>query len=106
MNYLKNLKWEMILFSLATIAIGVLMCIYPTKIVTAVCIVLASILFILGIRCLLEYRRKNAIQDFYKYELVAGIALILGGIVVLFCMHLLLSIITYVIAIIIIVSGL
>lgn len=106
MNYLKNLKWEMILFSVTSIVIGILMWQYPHKIITAVCIVLASILFLLGIRYLLEYRRKNLINDFYKYELVAGIALILGGIVVLFCINLILSIITYVIAIIIIISGL
>ena len=79
---------------------------YPSKIMTVLCIVLASILFIMGIRCLIEYRRKNAIKDFYKYELVAGVALIAGGIVVLSCMNLILSIITYVIAIIIIISGL
>ncbi len=106
MNYLKNLKWEMILFSLASIVIGILMFFYPSQIINTVCIVLASILFILGVRYLLEYRRNSAIENFYKYELVAGIALILGGIIVLCCMKLILSFITYLIAIIIIISGL
>lgn len=106
MNYLKNLKWEMILFSLASIVIGILIFFYPSQIINAVCIVLASILFVLGARYLLEYRRNNEISNFYRYELVAGIALILGGIVVLCCMKLILSFITYVIAIIIIISGL
>lgn len=106
MNYLKNLKWEMVLFSLSSIVIGILMFLYPSQIIDAVCIVLAAILFIMGARYLLEYRRNNAISDFYRYEMVAGIALILGGIVVLCCMKLILSIITYVIAIIIIISGL
>lgn len=106
MNYLKNLKWEMILFSLASIVIGILMFFYPSQIINAVCIVLASILFVLGARYLLEYRRNNEISNFYRYELVAGIALILGGIVVLCYMKLILSFITYVIAIIIIISGL
>ena len=106
MNYLKNLKWEMILFSLASIVIGILMFFYPSQIINTVCILFACILFILGVRYLIEYRRNNAIENFYKYELVAGIALILGGIVVLFCMKLILSFITYLIAIIIIISGL
>lgn len=106
MNYIKNLKWEMVLLSLASIIIGILMWLYPHKIIKTVCIVLAVILFLMGIRYLLEYKRKNAIKDFYRYELVAGIALILGGIVVLFCINLILSIITYVIAIIIVISGL
>ena len=106
MKYLKNLKCEMVLFSLTSIAIGILMFIYPSQIINAVCIVLAAILFLMGARYLLEYRRNNAISDFYKYELVAGIALILGGIIVLCCMKMILSMITYIIAIIIIVSGL
>ena len=106
MNYLKNLKWEMVLFSLLSIILGVLMWLYPDKIITAMCIILASILFIMGIRCLIEYRRKDIFGDFYRYELVAGIALILGGILVLVFMKSILSIVTYVIAIIIIVSGL
>lgn len=106
MNYLKNLKWEMILFSLLSIILGILMWLYPDKIITALCIISACILFVMGIRYLIEYKRKDTLGDFYKYELVAGIALIVGGIVVLICMKSILSIITYVIAIIIIVSGL
>lgn len=106
MSYLKNLKWEMILFSLTSIVVGILMFLYPSQIINAVCIVLASILFIMGARYLLEYRRNNVLGNFYRYEMVAGIALILGGIVVLCCMKLILSMITYIIAIIIIISGL
>ena len=106
MSYLKNLKWEKVLYSILAIAIGVLMFLYPTKTLNAVCIILAVMLFALGIRYLIEYRKKNLINDFYRYEFVAGIALILLGIVVLAYMNLILSIITYVIALIIIVSGL
>lgn len=106
MNYLKNLKWEMILFSLLSIIMGILMWKYPGKIITALCIALAAIFFIMGLRYLIEYKRRDALGDFYRYELVAGVALIIGGIVVLICMKSILSIITYVIAIIIIVSGL
>ena len=106
MSYLKNLKWEMILFSLTSIAVGILMFLYPSQIINAMCIVLASILFIMGARYLLEYRRNNALSNFYRYEMVAGVALILGGIVVICCMKLILSMVTYIIAIIIIISGL
>ena len=60
----------------------------------------------MGIRYFIEYKRTNSIRKYYQYELVASIALIIGGIVVLCCMDWILSIITYVIAIIIIISGL
>ena len=55
------------------------MFLYPTKTLNAVCIILAVMLFALGIRYLIEYRKKNLINDFYRYEFVAGIALILLG---------------------------
>ncbi len=106
MNYLKNLKWEMILFSLISIVMGILMWMFPAKVMTAVCIALSVILFIMGIRYLLEYRRKDALGEYYKYKLVAGFVLIIGGIIVLVSMDAILSIVTYVIAIIIIISGL
>ena len=106
MSYLKNLKWEMIICSLLSILMGILMWKYPGKIMTGVCVILAIILFVMGIRNIIEYKRSNVIKDFYRYELVVGIVLIAAGILVLACMKLILSIITYVIAIIIIISGL
>ena len=61
----------MVLYSILSIAIGVLMFLYPTKTLNAVCIILAVMLFALGIRYLIEYRKKNLINDFYRYEFVA-----------------------------------
>ena len=74
MNYLKNLKWEMILFSLISIVLGVLMWLYPKQIVITACVILEVILFIMGIRYFIEYRRTNSIKKYYQYELVASIA--------------------------------
>ena len=56
----------MVLYSILSIAIGVLMFLYPTKTLNAVCIILAVMLFALGIRYLIEYRKKNLINDFYR----------------------------------------
>lgn len=64
------------------------MFLYPTKTLNAVCIILAVMLFALGIRYLIEYRKKWIwLMVFNRYEFVAGIALILLGIVVLACMN-------------------
>lgn len=106
MSYLKNLKWEMMLFSVISIVMGILMWKYPDKIITALSIAIASVFFIMGLRFLIEYKRKDALGGFYKYDLVIGVALVIGGIVVLACMKYMLSIVTYLIAIIVIVSGL
>lgn len=106
MRYLRNLKWEMVFFSILSIVMGILMFVFPDKIVTAISVLLATLLFIMGLRYILEYRRRDSLADFYKYEIVIGIALIVIGIVVLVKMNFILSILTYVIAIVIIVSGL
>lgn len=106
MNYLKNLKWEMVLFSIISIVMGILMWKYPDKIITGLSIAIASIFFIIGIRFLIEYKRKGALSGFFKYDLVIGIVMIVGGIVVLACMKYMISIVTYLIAIIVIISGL
>ena len=37
LSYLKNLKWEMVLYSILAIAIGVLMFLYPTKTLNVIC---------------------------------------------------------------------
>lgn len=54
----KESKMEMVLYSILSIAIGVLMFLYPTKTLNAVCIILAVMLFALGIRYLIEYRKR------------------------------------------------
>ena len=106
MSYLKNIKWEMILFSIISIVIGTLMWKYPDKIITALSIAIASIFFIIGIRFLIEYKRKGALGGFFKYDLVIGVVMFVGGIFVLACMKYMISIVTYLIAIIVIISGL
>lgn len=106
MRYLKNLKWEMILFSVMSIVMGILMFLYPSKIITAMCIIFAVILFIMGIKYLIEYKRKDSLGNFYRYDFVLGVLYIIAGIVVLACMDTILSIITYIIAGLIVISGL
>ena len=106
MQYLKNLKWEMILFSILSIVFGLLMVFYPAKIMNAVCIVLAVILFLFGIKNLVEYRRNSVISNYYKYELVLGIVFIITGIIVLTKMDAILSFVTYLIGVIVLISGL
>lgn len=106
MGYLKNLKWEMVLFSLLSIVMGILMWRYPDRIITALSIAIAAIFFIMGLRFFVEYKRKDALGDFYKYDLVISIALVIGGVIVIACMKYMISIVTYLIAIIVIISGL
>lgn len=106
MKYLKNLKWDMMWFSVVSVAMGILMFMFPNKIMKTLCIVIAAIFFLFGIKKIWDYRRKDSLGDYYKYKLVAGIISIIAGFAVLMGLDIVLSFITYVIAIIIIVSGL
>ena len=105
MNYLKNIKWEIVLYSIISIALGIFMWAYPAKVLKVVCITLAVILFIMALKYFMEFVKKDMYNDYYRYRLVWGVFLLLAGAFVLTRMDLILSTITYIIAIIIIFNG-
>ena len=106
MNYIKNLKWEMILFSAMCIGLGAIMFFMPKDTQTIIGAMLAAVFFIYAIRHFIEYARRRTMDDYFKYELVVGIIFTVLGIVVLTKMDTIFSIITYLIAIVVIISGL
>ena len=97
MNYLKSLKWEMVIYALLCILMGILMMIYPSSILNTICYIIAVIFLLLAIRYLLEYRKRDLINDFYKYELVVVIIFVKKDFVI--------SIIPFIVGIIIVISG-
>ena len=105
MNYLKSLKWEMVIYALLCILMGILMMIYPSSILNTICYIIAVIFLLLAIRYLLEYRKRDLINDFYKYELVVGIIFIVAAIFVLVKKDFVISIIPFIVGIIIVISG-
>ena len=105
MNYLKSLKWEMVIYALLCILMGILMMIYPSSILNTICYIIAVIFLLLAIRYLLEYRKRDLINDFYKYELVVGIIFIIAAIFVLVKKDFVISIIPFIVGIIIVISG-
>ncbi len=105
MGYLKNLKWEMIIYAILGMALGVWMWARPLDFLMVLRVTLALILIIMGIRYIVEYRRKNAPGGFYLYSEVLGIVLIVAGIAVFVFMKSILSIATYAVAVIIIISA-
>ena len=100
MNYLKSLKWEMVIYALLCILMGILMMIYPSSILNTICYIIAVIFLLL-----VEYRKRDLINDFYKYELVVGIIFIVAAIFVLVKKDFVISIIPFIVGIIIVISG-
>lgn len=106
MNYLKSLKWEMILFSLGCVAMGAILYFYPKSSTTFLSGVATAILFIYAIRHFIEFFRRTGMEKVYRYELVMGIVFTLLGIFTLTQMDMILSFISYIIAVIVFISGL
>lgn len=106
MSYIKNMKWEMILFSLGCIAMGIILFFFPKSSTTFLSGAATVILFIYAIRHFIEFFRRTGMEKVYRYELVMGILFTLFGLFTLTQMDLILSFISYIIAVIVFISGL
>ncbi len=106
MNYLKSLKWEMVLFSALCIGLGCIMFFNPKESQTIIGAMLAAIIFVYAFRHFVEFFRRRNVEDIFRYELVMGIIFAVLGIVVLTRMDIIFSLITYLIAVIVLISGL
>ncbi len=106
MNYLKSLKWEMIVFSLGCIAMGILLAFFPQDVEKIMSICLAVLMFIYAIRHTIEYFRRRDMDGFTGYELVLAVIFLVLGIICWTQMDKLITLLAYFIAAIILVSGL
>ncbi len=106
MNYLKSLKWEMVVFSLGCIAMGILMAFFPQDVEKIMAICLGILMFIYAIRHALEYFRRRRMEGFTAYELVLAVIFVILGIICLTQMHKLITLLAYFVAAIVLVSGL
>lgn len=105
MSYFKSLKWEMIVYAILCIVMGILMIVYPSTILNTICYIIAAVFLLLAIRYLLEYRKRDIINSIYKYELVMGIIFFAAAIFVLVRKDFVISIIPFLIGLIIVISG-
>ena len=96
----------MILFSLGCVAMGAILYFYPKSSTTFLSGVATAILFIYAIRHFIEFFRRTGMEKVYRYELVMGIVFTLLGIFTLTQMDMILSFISYIIAVIVFISGL
>ena len=83
MNLIKQLKWNLIAIAVAFIALGVILIIYPTEVMTTACYMIAALLIIIGVISLINYLRKDITGLIYRYDLVVGLSSILGGILII-----------------------
>lgn len=106
MNYLKSLKWEMVVFSLGCIAMGILMAFFPQDVEKILSYCLSILMFVYAIRHAIEYFRRRGLNGFTAYELVLAVIFLMLGILCLTQMSKLITLLAYFIAAIVLVSGL
>lgn len=106
MNYIKNLKWEMIIFSIGCIAIGILFTFFPSNAKDILGTVLAIVMFFYSIRHFIEYFRRKDMNGFTGYELVLGVIFLVLGFICLYKMGTIIKILGFFVGAIILISGL
>lgn len=102
---IKEAQKTVIFRAIIFVVAGLLMIIWPLKVADFVCYGIALVLVVFGTRFILSYLKKDPIQDFFKYDLVIGITLIIVAIVFIAKSSSIMAIIPTVIGIIIIFNG-
>lgn len=97
----KSVIYRAVIFIVA----GLIMVIWPLKVADFVCFGIAIILALFGARFIVNYMKKDLVQDFFRYDLVFGIILIIMAIFFIAKSESIMSMIPTVIGIIIIFNG-
>lgn len=105
MNFLKQLRWNLILMALVFIALGVILIIWPTETLTTSCYILAALLIAVGVVSLISYMKKDISGIIYRYDLVVGLSCVLGGVLIIIKVNQLTDLIPVVLGFLVTISG-
>ena len=101
-KFLKKSGWTDIIVSLIFIIFGMMLIARPEAIVSVIAILLGAIFIVMGVLKIIDYY-SNGKQD--NYLIAIAVAMILIGIVIMFCANIILSVFRILIGIWIIYSG-
>ena len=105
MEYIKILKERFSLSSVATLAIGLLLVIYPDFTGKAICWLIAASLITKGVGSILSRYRNKSLPQPVVFELMGGISTIFMGLFVALRSEMLISIIPFVVGLFLLISG-
>ena len=105
MEYIKILKERFSLSSAATLAIGLLLVIYPDFTGKAICWLIAASLIAKGVGSILSRYRNKSLPQPVVFELMGGISTIFMGLFVALRSEMLISIIPFVVGLFLLISG-
>lgn len=102
---LKKIKWDMIASSVICTALGVILVVFPNAVNEMITYVIAACMFGVSVIEFYNFFKKNVETDFYRNDLVFGVAALVIGVVILAKRDLIISIIPIFLGIFIIISG-
>ncbi len=105
MKLLKELKWGMIISSVALVILGIILFVWPEATMNVICYILAGLLLILGVGFLINYIRQDIHRILYRHDLVFGVSAILGGILIFIKVEQLTNLIPVVLGFLVTISG-
>lgn len=105
MKFLKELRWNIIAMSVAYVALGVILILWPEATMTTICYVIAAGLLVTGIVSLIHYVSHEVEQVIYRHELVIGVSAVLGGILIIVKAEQITNLIPIVLGFVITISG-
>ncbi len=105
MNFLRELKWSIILIAIGFIALGIVMILWPEATMTTICYILAALLIMVGVVFLVNYLSKDIVGILYRHDLVVGVSAILGGVLIIVKVEQLTNLIPVVLGFVVTISG-
>ena len=79
MEFAKNFKKSFLFVSLCYLALGLVLLLYPTLSMRAICYTLGGITTLYGIFHLITYFSRTDFGEVYRFDFVAGVLLLCAG---------------------------
>ena len=106
MKLLKQLKWDTLLMGVLYILLGIVALVIPETMERLLGFLIGAVLIIAGAVSMISYLLRDAHQNYYHNDFLHGLLGILLGIVVLYKVDIIISLVPFLLGTLILVSGL
>lgn len=103
---LKEMKWNMMLSAALYMVLGLILLLFPATTDHVICYLVAGIAIVIGVVNLIVYFTRNITRNYYRNDFVTGLMLIVLGVFVIYKVDLVIELVSFIIGLCIIVSGL
>lgn len=106
MKLLKQIKWDMLLMGVLYILLGIVALVIPETMERLLGFLIGVVLIIAGAVSMISYLLRDAHQNYYHNDFLHGLLGILLGIVVLYKVEIIISLVPFLLGTLVLVSGL